>query len=151
MTRPVFLDGQDWGEILKQLISGSRTHRTGALDTTDAYAGTTAVEVPSAGTVIYLAGDALYLADVENGNVCGVAIEAAELGATCRYVTRGFVFAESWLSVTGEVRLVAGRTYFLADKGKMSLVPPNIGYAIPIGQAQTEHVFDVSIGTKVRL
>jgi len=149
MTATHFQDGEDWEARLQQLLHP--TKRAGALDTTDAYGGIAAEEIPSVGSVVCLIDNTLYLSDVAIGNVCGVAIDAAELGNNCRYVTRGFVFATSWLSVTGDVRLTAGRTYFLTDRGKLSLVPSDIGYSIPIGQAQTEHVFDVNIGTKVRL
>jgi len=152
MAATHFQDGEDWEALLKELIPQLRMHRAGALDTTDAYVGTTNEDVPSAVFVLALSGDArLDLADVEVGKVCGISLGTYDSDESCKYVTRGFVFVESWYLATGSVQLVAGRTYFLRDRGKLSLVPPESGYVIPIGQAQTEYIFDVSIGTKIRL
>jgi hypothetical protein len=152
MDRPKFLDGDDWTSILRELIPSLQTRRAGALDTTDAYVGTTIEEVPSIGLVLAVSGDQdISLADSDIGIVCGVSLVQADNGAKCDYVARGYVFSESWAVSTGNVRLVAGRTYFLHGKGRLSLIPPTSGYIIPIGQAQSDFLMDVCIGTKIKL
>lgn len=152
MARPVFQNGDDWDLILKQLLPATKMRRAGALDTTDAYAGTADAEVPSAGFVLAVtAGQHLSLADSDVGSVCGVSLHQTDQHAHCDYVARGYVFADTWLISTGAVRLVPGKTYFLLGKGRLSLTPPSSGYIIPIGQSQSEYLMDVCIGTKVKL
>lgn len=152
MARPVFQNGTDWEAILKQLLPATKLRRSGAVDTTDAYAGTTEVEVPAAGLVLAVtAGQRLSLADSDVGIVCGVSLHQSGTNSQCDYVTRGYVFSDSWEVSTGSVRLQPGRTYFLLGKGRLSLTPPTSGYIIPIGQAQSVYLMDVCVGTKVKL
>ena len=47
MAATHFQDGEDWEQLLKELLPRLRTRRAGALDTTDAYIGTANEDVPS--------------------------------------------------------------------------------------------------------
>jgi hypothetical protein len=149
-----FLDGDDWREILRDKLLSTQLTRVEHLDSRDAYeaiaVGTIKAGMPVA--VIEVDGTAaIRLADASDGLVNGIALTTSHIGDVCPYVTRGFVFLESWQDVIHSPRLTPGYKYFLSSTEGLSQLPPASGFVISLGHAQSYHLLDVSIGLKIAL
>lgn len=145
-----WLDNDDWELILKDKLLPSRYIREEHLDARDAYTAE-ALQSIIAGSPVRVTSSGLVIASVESGHPAGIAVEDADGGRECSYISRGFVFLDSWLEITGSVQLVTGKMYFLSQVGKLSTTPPDDGYLIPMGRAQSTHLLDVSIGPSIKL
>jgi hypothetical protein len=145
-----FLDGNDWQEILTDILLTTGRNREGHLDHTDVYRCPAAEDI-QAGCAVALKDSMLYLASPLDGVITGVAAKSATAGSQCDYATRGLISQETWVPATGIERLVPGRNYFLIQNGRLSLTPSQTGYIICIGQAQSHFMLDVSLRQKVKL
>lgn len=153
MATGQFLDGDDWQDMLQDLLLPGHRVRSGHLDGTDVYYGEAIEDITEGMAIAIIDGADVTIkrATHVDGKVSGIATVSCLAGQRCEYAARGFVFVESWELIIGSVRLTASLTYFLDYNGQLSSTPPTVGYVIPMGQAQSWHIFDVSIGTKIRL
>jgi hypothetical protein len=147
-----FQDGNDWRQIVTELLHQGHD-RSGRIDATDTYFGVALEDIRQGTPIRLFDGEDVGIrpATSADGLISGIAVADAKQGTRLLYVTRGFVFVDSWQAVLGVERLTAGRRYWLSTEGHLSASAPLSGFAIIVGQAQSWHILDVSISNRLKV
>lgn len=93
----------------------------------------------------------LQLADSNSTILSGLALTSGNPGEQVFYITFGQLSSNDWTSVIGDINLEVGAYYYLRQSGSMSTVPPNSGFLVRVGQAQSLSAFNINIQTSIKL
>lgn len=145
----------DWDQLVAEMIAVQET----ILNTPD-IAGVERISLYSAeadqeitgGKLIRVQTDGtVILATSTIGLVSGIALVTITTGQLLVYLRRGRINSNDWSVTTGSESLIPGYEYYLGLDGMMSETPPETGYLVSLGQAQSTTAFDLSIHQSIRL
>lgn len=123
---------EDWDQAVAELIAVQQ-QLFGAVLIFDA----PLAEPIAAGVLVRITLDGLVPASPDNMSVAGMTITADGVYRRAGRITLS--------------NLVPGANYFLGEAGSISLTAPTSGFLIPVGQAQSETVFDLNLGQPIKL
>jgi hypothetical protein len=148
-----FVDPQqdDWNRIVAELQETQRVVLGVSLVGSPLHQAEASEPIAKGRMVAFTLDGRLRLADSADSAIAGMTIEDIGLGAQGSYIRRGRVSALDWSDIAGTELLSAGATYFVSEAGRISETPPNTGYLIRAGQAQSPNDFDLDLGPSVRL
>jgi len=145
----------DWDQLVAEMIAVQET----ILNTPD-IAGVERISLYSAEVSEEITGGKLIriqtdgtaiIATSVTGIVSGIALVTVLTGQLMVYLRRGRIHSTDWSVTTGSTLLIPGSEYFLGLDGTMSVTPPETGYLVSLGQAQSTTEFDLSIRPSIRL
>ena len=102
------------------------------------------------GRVVFNNGAGFLLADPITGLFSGVSVRVnTPVGSSAMVLPAGPVEADDWTDASGYKHLVAGKSYFLQNEGKIATTPPEEGAIIRVGRAVYETILLVTFDLKV--
>jgi len=102
------------------------------------------------GRVVFLNGDSFYLASPVDGLFTGVAIlRSVTAGQQLQVMTIGVLESPDWSTCTDNMLLQSGKSYYLRQDGKLSIIPDSDGYVVRVGRASSQTVLTVTFDLKV--
>lgn len=151
--KSTFVDPQqdDWNRIVAELQATQSVVLGVSLVGSPLHQAEASEPIAKGRIIAFTLDGRLRLAGTADSAVAGMAIEDIALGASGSYIRRGRVSAEDWSDIADTELLFAGATYFVGEAGRISESPPNAGYLIRAGQAQSPTAFDLDLGPSVRL
>jgi len=141
---------QDWDQIVSEVIAIEEF--LFSIDSgNDLYNQTTNQAIDQGQLVSIASNGNLNLADNTDGDVSGLAVTSGSGGQEIAYIRRGRVVMSDWSQIIGTIQLNPGVNYFLSSSGTFSEIPPETGFIIKIGEAQTDLILDFEIGLSIKL
>jgi hypothetical protein len=144
-------NSDDWNRVVSELIETQRVVFDLSLLGSPLHEAVASEPIAKGRLVSLLTDGRLRLASSADSAIAGMSVEDIPAGASGSYIRRGRVSALDWTDIAGTELLSAGAAYFVGEAGRLSESPPNSGYLIRAGQAQSTTDFDLDLGPSVRL
>lgn len=101
------------------------------------------------GFVVAPDGTSYRKATSDDGIAIGVAVN--KIGPDVHFIPNGLVEMSDWTEIVGDSGLISGAYYYLTPDGRMSTIIPESGWAVRVGNAQSERILNVTFNMKVML
>ena len=144
-------NADDWNRIVVEVTATQQVLFDLSLLGSPLHEAEASEQIAKGRLVAFTLDGRLRLASSADSAIAGMSVQDIQPGASGSYIRRGRVSALNWTDITGTESLSAGATYFVGEAGRISETPPNSGYLIRAGQAQSPTDFDLDLGPSVRL